>query len=88
MLAPRGVNQAEGRRPHRVSVLAVVSMKPTVQTALLVAASTRRQHRARLVSRAVVAIVHALAEAMNGRAWAESDGLGTRSTFAVSLPAA
>lgn len=35
-----------------------------------------------------LAIVHALAEAMNGRAWAESDGPGTGSTFAVSLPAA
>jgi signal transduction histidine kinase len=35
-----------------------------------------------------LAIVQALAEAMNGRAWAESDGPGTGSTFAVSLPAA
>jgi two-component system sensor histidine kinase BaeS len=35
-----------------------------------------------------LAIVHALAEAMNGRAWAESDGPGSGSTFAVSLPAA
>jgi signal transduction histidine kinase len=35
-----------------------------------------------------LAIVHALAEAMNGRAWAESDGPGTGSTFCVSLPAA
>ncbi len=35
-----------------------------------------------------LAIVHALAEAMNGRAWAESDGPGTGSTFAVSFPAA
>jgi histidine kinase len=35
-----------------------------------------------------LAIVHALAEAMNGQAWAESDGPGTGSTFVVSLPAA
>ena len=35
-----------------------------------------------------LAIVRALAEAMNGRAWAESDGPGSGSTFAVSLPAA
>jgi signal transduction histidine kinase len=35
-----------------------------------------------------LAIVRALADAMNGRAWAESDGPGTGSTFAVSLPAA
>jgi signal transduction histidine kinase len=35
-----------------------------------------------------LAIVRALAEAMNGRAWAESDGPGTGSTFAVALPAA
>lgn len=35
-----------------------------------------------------LAIVHALADAMNGRAWAESDGPGTGSTFVVSLPAA
>jgi two-component system sensor histidine kinase BaeS len=35
-----------------------------------------------------LAIVHALAEAMHGRAWAESDGPGTGSTFAISLPAA
>lgn len=33
-----------------------------------------------------LAIVRALAEAMNGRAWAESDGPGTGSTFAVALP--
>jgi signal transduction histidine kinase len=35
-----------------------------------------------------LAIVHALADAMGGRAWAESDGPGTGSTFLVSLPAA
>jgi signal transduction histidine kinase len=35
-----------------------------------------------------LAIVQALAEAMNGRAWAESDGAGTGSTFSVSLPGA
>ena len=35
-----------------------------------------------------LAIVHALADAMGGRAWAESDGLGAGSTFLVSLPAA
>ena len=33
-----------------------------------------------------LAIVQALAEAMNGRAWAESDGPGTGSTFSVALP--
>jgi signal transduction histidine kinase len=35
-----------------------------------------------------LAIVRALVDAMGGRAWAESDGLGTGSTFLVSLPAA
>jgi two-component system sensor histidine kinase BaeS len=35
-----------------------------------------------------LAIVRALAEAMGGRAWAESDGPGTGSTFSVALPAA
>ncbi len=35
-----------------------------------------------------LAIVHALAEAMDGRAWAESDGPGTGSTFLVALPPA
>lgn len=35
-----------------------------------------------------LAIVRALADAMGGRAWAESDGPGTGSTFSVSLPAA
>lgn len=35
-----------------------------------------------------LAIVRALAEAMNGRAWAESVGPGNGSTFAVSLPRA
>jgi signal transduction histidine kinase len=35
-----------------------------------------------------LAIVRALAEAMGGRAWAESDGPGRGSTFLVSLPAA
>lgn len=34
-----------------------------------------------------LAIVRAMAEAMDGRAWAESDGLGRGSTFAVALPA-
>lgn len=35
-----------------------------------------------------LAIARALVDAMGGRAWAESDGPGTGSTFAVSLPAA
>jgi histidine kinase len=35
-----------------------------------------------------LAIVSALAGAMGGRAWAESDGPGTGSTFSVALPAA
>ena len=35
-----------------------------------------------------LAIVFALAAAMGGRAWAESDGPGTGSTFSVALPAA
>ncbi|MGZ8515290.1 MAG: sensor histidine kinase [Candidatus Limnocylindrales bacterium] len=35
-----------------------------------------------------LAIVHALAGAMGGRVWAESDGPGTGSTFSVALPAA
>src|SRR3990172_3754740 len=35
-----------------------------------------------------LAIVRALAEAMGGRAWAESHGSGNGSTFRVSLPAA
>jgi len=35
-----------------------------------------------------LAIVRALAEAMDGRAWAESEGPGRGSTFLVSLPAA
>jgi two-component system, OmpR family, sensor histidine kinase BaeS len=35
-----------------------------------------------------LAIVRALAEAMQGRAWAASDGLGLGSTFTVELPAA
>jgi signal transduction histidine kinase len=35
-----------------------------------------------------LAIVRALADAMGGRAWAESDGPGTGSSFKVSLPAA
>jgi two-component system sensor histidine kinase BaeS len=35
-----------------------------------------------------LAIVHALAEAMGGRAWAESDGLGHGSRFSVELPKA
>jgi Signal transduction histidine kinase len=35
-----------------------------------------------------LAIVRALVDAMGGRAWAESDGPGTGSTFMVSLPAA
>jgi histidine kinase len=35
-----------------------------------------------------LAIVHALVDAMGGRAWAESDGPGTGSTFLVALPAA
>ena len=35
-----------------------------------------------------LAIVRALADAMGGRAWAESDGLGSGSTFSVSLPSA
>ncbi len=34
-----------------------------------------------------LAIVHALAAAMDGRAWAESDGPGRGSTFAIALPA-
>jgi two-component system sensor histidine kinase BaeS len=33
-----------------------------------------------------LAIVRALAEAMNGRAWAESDGPGKGSSFSVALP--
>jgi len=35
-----------------------------------------------------LAISRALAEAMNGRAWVDSGGLGTGSTFRVALPAA
>ena len=35
-----------------------------------------------------LAITHALAQAMEGRAWAESDGPGRGATFAVELPAA
>lgn len=35
-----------------------------------------------------LAIARALAEAMDGQTWAESDGPGTGSTFAVALPAA
>ena len=35
-----------------------------------------------------LAIAHALAGAMGGRAWAESDGPGAGSTFSVALPAA
>lgn len=35
-----------------------------------------------------LAIVRALAEAMHGRAWAESEGPGTGSTFSIALPAA
>jgi Signal transduction histidine kinase len=35
-----------------------------------------------------LAIVRALAGAMGGQAWAESDGPGKGSTFSVSLPAA
>jgi signal transduction histidine kinase len=35
-----------------------------------------------------LAIVRALAEAMGGRAWAQSEGAGRGSTFSVSLPAA
>jgi two-component system, OmpR family, sensor histidine kinase BaeS len=35
-----------------------------------------------------LAIARALADAMGGRAWAESDGPGKGSTFSVSLPAA
>lgn len=35
-----------------------------------------------------LAIVHALAEAMNGSAWAESDGAGRGATFYAELPAA
>jgi histidine kinase len=35
-----------------------------------------------------LAIVHALAEAMGGRAWAQSEGAGRGSTFSVSLPSA
>jgi two-component system, OmpR family, sensor histidine kinase BaeS len=35
-----------------------------------------------------LAIVRALVGAMGGRAWAESDGPGTGSTFSVALPAA
>ncbi len=35
-----------------------------------------------------LAIVYALAEAMDGQAWAESDGAGTGATFHVELPAA
>jgi signal transduction histidine kinase len=34
-----------------------------------------------------LAIVAALASAMGGRAWAESDGPGKGSTFLVELPA-
>jgi signal transduction histidine kinase len=40
----------------------------------------------RLRSRLVVS--HALVDAMGGRAWAESGGPGTGSTFLVVLPAA
>ena len=35
-----------------------------------------------------LAIARALAGAMGGRAWAESDGPGTGATFSVALPAA
>ncbi len=35
-----------------------------------------------------LAIVRALAEAMDGRAWADSDGPGAGATFSVALPAA
>jgi len=35
-----------------------------------------------------LAIARALAEAMGGRAWAESDGIGRGATFCVELPAA
>ena len=35
-----------------------------------------------------LAIARALADAMGGRAWAESDGLGTGATFVVELPSA
>ncbi|HEX7068983.1 MAG TPA: ATP-binding protein [Candidatus Limnocylindria bacterium] len=35
-----------------------------------------------------LAITRAVAEAMNGRAWAESDGPGRGSTFLIALPAA
>jgi signal transduction histidine kinase len=35
-----------------------------------------------------LAIVRALAEAMDGEAWAESPGLGRGATFVVELPAA
>ena len=35
-----------------------------------------------------LAIVRALAKAMGGRAWAESDGLGHGATFVLELPPA
>ncbi len=35
-----------------------------------------------------LAITRAVAEAMDGRAWAESDGVGHGSTFFIALPAA
>ena len=35
-----------------------------------------------------LAIVRALAKAMGGRAWAESDGLGYGATFVLELPPA